>query len=249
MTSSEQRPPLAAIIFDLDDTLHDDTATYRRVAERVANDVARERDLVPSSLLEAYIAGAERFWSGLETATLAKPLARLRAEMWDTALRSCGIADRSLAERCAIAYNAYRRELLELWPGALDLLTNLRERGYKLALITNGFAETHRDKLSLLGLDDAFDAIFIADEVGFVKPDARLFRLAAERLGVAPEACAMVGDRFDRDVRGAAAVGMYTVWMNVRAEPPPHDVRADAVVPDLAAVEGALPLSHREVPT
>jgi HAD superfamily hydrolase (TIGR01509 family) len=239
------RPPLAAVMFDLDDTLHDDTATYRGAAARVARDVAAERGVAHDALLAAYIAQAERFWSGLDAATLATPLAGLRAEMWHAALGACGIDDRALAGRCGTAYNAYRRDLLELWPGAQELLASLRDRGYLLALITNGFSETHRDKIAALGLDDAFDAIFIADEVGMVKPDARLFLLAAQRLGVAPAACAMVGDRFDRDVRGGAAVGMFTVWLNVRGEPLPDDLRADAVVPDLAGVEGALPLVRK----
>lgn len=236
------RPPLEAVIFDLDDTLHDDTATYRRAAERVAHDIASQRGVPHGPLFEAYVEAAERFWSRLDAATLGSPLAGLRAQMWQQALDSCGFAEPGLAERCARGYDAYRRDLLELWPGARELLASLRERGYKLAMMTNGFAETHRDKIAVLGLTDAFDEIFIADEVGMVKPDARLFRLAAERLSVTPEACAMVGDRFERDVRGAASVGMYTVWMNVRGETQPGDLQADAVVADLAGVEAALPL-------
>ncbi len=245
MTRARARPPLAAVIFDLDDTLHDDTAAYHSAARRVAQDVAAERGVTHGALLAAYIAQAERFWSGLDSGAFGMPLVGLRAQMWHAALAGCGIDDRALAERCGIAYNAYRRDLLKLWPGAGELLGSLRERGYKLALITNGFAETHREKIALLGLDDAFDAIFIADEVGMVKPDSRLFLLAAQRLGVEPEACAMVGDRFERDVRGGASVGMYTVWMNVRGEALPTDLRADAVVADLAGVEGALPLARK----
>ena len=239
------RPPLAAIIFDLDDTLHDDTATYHRAAERVARDVASERGIAPEDLRAAYITQAERFWSRLDSAVLGTPLVGLRAEMWAAALAACGIDDPALAQRCGIAYNDYRRGLLELWPGARELLASLRADGYKLALITNGFSETHREKLTILGLDDAFDEVFIADEVGMVKPDARLFLLAAERLGVVPAACAMVGDRFDRDVRGGASVGMFTVWMNVRDEALPEDLAADVVVSDLAGVEGALSLAGK----
>ena len=149
--------------------------------------------------------------------------------------------DRARAELCGVEYNVARKEVLELWPGALDLLRALRERGLKLALVTNGLAETHREKIAILQLDDAFDEIFIADEVGMIKPDPRLFRLAAERLGVAPEACAMVGDRFERDVRGGHATGMFTVWMNVRDERvPAGGPQPDAIVTDVREVEAAL---------
>ena len=111
--------------------------------------------------------------------------------------------------------------------------------------MTNGFAETHREKIGLLRLETAFDEIFIADEVGMMKPDPRLFRLAAERLGVGARACAMVGDRFERDVTGAQAAGMYAVWMNVRGEQLPAGATApDATVAGLAEVEGVLPLAR-----
>ncbi len=240
------RPPLEAVLFDLDDTLHDDTAAYRRAAERVALEMSAERGADADRLLQAYVEQAESFWINLVPEQLGTPLVGLRATMWAGALRAVGIDDPGLAARCAADYNRYRRDHLRLWPGALDLLVSLRARGCRLALVTNGFAETHREKIALLELEDAFDEIFIADEVGMIKPDPNLFRLACERLGAQPAAAAMVGDRYDRDVRGAQAAGLYTVWLNVRGEtipdgaPPP-----DAVVARIDQVEGALPFSGK----
>lgn len=238
------RPPLRAVLFDLDDTLHDDTATYRGAARRVAGDVAGSHAIEADALLDAYVTQAETFWQALNVQTLGTPLVDLRATMWRAALAAVGLGDEELASRCGADYNRYRRELLQLWPGALELLARLRRRGCKLALITNGFAETHREKIAILALEDAFDEIFIADEVGMFKPDVRLFRLAAERLGVEPGACAMVGDRFERDVRGAHAAGMFTLWMNVRSEPvPATGPQPDAIVGSIDEVEDALPLA------
>ena len=237
------RPRLAAVLFDLDDTLHDDTATYRRAAERVATDVARERGIDAKELFEAYVAQSDSFWKNLAAEHLSTPLVGLRASMWLAALRAVGLDDVELAKRCAEAYNAYRKEHLKLWPGALELLVALRERGIKLGLVTNGFAETHREKLAILDLEEAFDEIFIADEVGMVKPDPRLFRLACERLGASPESSAMVGDRYDRDIRGAHEVGLYTVWLNVRRETVPAGAPApDAIVFGIREVGAALHL-------
>jgi putative hydrolase of the HAD superfamily len=236
------RPPLEAVLFDLDDTLHDDTATYRRAARGTASEIARERNVDEEALFAAYVAQAESFWKNLGVERFGTPLVGLRTAMWHAALRDAGIDDVPLAERAAEAYNRYRRDHLRLWPGALPLLRRLRERGCRLALVTNGFAETHREKIVLLDLEDAFDAVFIADEVGMLKPDTRLFRLACERLGVAPAASAMVGDRYERDVRGAADAGLYTVWLNVRNESvPPGAPPPDATVTTLDEVEGALP--------
>jgi putative hydrolase of the HAD superfamily len=234
---------IEAVLFDLDDTLHDDTRTYRRAAERVANEVAAERGVDARRLFEGYVREAENFWQTLSPQAFNVPLVGLRARMWATALRSVGLDDARLAERCGAAYNEYRRAYLQLWPGALQLLLSLRARGCKLALITNGMAETHREKIVLLQLEDVFDEIFIADEVGLIKPDVRLFALAAQRLGVPAERCAMVGDRYERDVRGAHDAGMFTVWVNVRDEAlPPGAPAPDVIVGGIAEVEAALPL-------
>ncbi|MDQ2858344.1 MAG: HAD-IA family hydrolase [Candidatus Eremiobacteraeota bacterium] len=237
---------IEAVLFDLDDTLHDDTLTYRRAAERVAGDVARERGIDARVLLQAYVALAEAFWQTLSADMFGTPLVGVRGRMWRSALEAVAIDDAELAERSGAAYNRYRREYLQLWPGAPELLARLRVRGMKLALITNGFAETHREKLELLRLEDAFDEVFIADEVGLLKPDPRIFALAAERLGVAAPACAMVGDRFERDIRGAQEAGMFTVWMNVRDEAvPPGAAPPNAIVARIDEVEGVLPLARK----
>ena len=237
--------PLEAVLFDLDDTLHDDTRTYRRAAEATAAAVAAVRDVDASALVAAYVAEADRFWQTLSPAAFSQSLTGLREAMWAAALRAVGIDDAALAVACASDYNRFRREYLELWPGALELLERLRARGLKLAMITNGMSETHRDKIAILRLEDAFDEIFIADEVGMIKPDPRLFVHAAERLGVRADACAMVGDRLERDVRGGNDAGMFTVWMNVRDETvPAAGPHPDATVTSIDDVEGVLPATR-----
>jgi putative hydrolase of the HAD superfamily len=233
-----------AVLFDLDDTLHDDTLTYRRAAESVSAGVAAERGIDANALTAAYVAEADAFWHTISPAAFTQSLAGLRTTMWGAALKRVGIEDEALAAFCGTEYNRYRREYLVLWPGALELLERLRARGLKLGMITNGLAETHRDKIAILQLEDAFDEIFIADEVGLIKPDPRVFVLAAERLGVETHACVMVGDRLDRDVRGGNDAGMFTIWMNVRDETiPPEGPHPNAIVTSIADVEGALPLA------
>ena len=82
-------------------------------------------------------------------------------------------------------YNEYRKKYFALFPGAVELLRELRERGMKLGMVTNGLSETHREKIALLRIGEFFDAIFIADEVGMIKPDPLLFAHACTSLGSA----------------------------------------------------------------
>lgn len=210
----------AAVLFDLDDTLHDDSLAYVTAAEAVAADLSREHRLDGAALVRAYVAEAQAFWAALGPDVFGHPLAEIRAGMWRRALAHVGISSDALARECAAAYDRHRRGALSLWPGVRELFAQLRASDLRLGLITNGFSETHRPKLDALGLADTFDAVLIADEVRLLKPDPRIFTLAAQRLGVAAERCAMVGDRYERDVAGGMAAGMFTVWINARGERP-----------------------------
>jgi HAD superfamily hydrolase (TIGR01549 family) len=227
---------LDLVLFDLDDTLHDDTFAYQSAAEEVAREVAAEHGIDALALKAAYIAQAEGFWERLTADVLSVKLATIRANLWQTALDEVGAgAHPGLARRSAERYNAYRAKYYALFPGAVELLRALRERGKKLGIVTNGLSETHREKIALLRVSEFFDAIFLADEVGMVKPDPLLFAHACRTLGGSPAHGAMVGDRYERDVRGAIEAGMYTVWLNVRGESlPPGAPRPDATCGSIA---------------
>ncbi|MGC1381103.1 MAG: HAD family hydrolase [Candidatus Baltobacteraceae bacterium] len=226
------------VLFDLDDTLHDDTYAYQSAAEEVAREVAAEHGVDALALKAAYVAEAEGFWARLSADDLNLKLASIRASLWQTALESVGAGDDpALAHRSADRYNAYRAKYYTLFPGATDLLRALRERGRRLGMVTNGLSETHREKIATLRLGEYFDALFLADEVGMIKPDPLLFAHACRTLGSAPAYGAMVGDRYDRDIRGAAEAGLFTIWLNVRDEELPAGAKPpDATCSSIAEV-------------
>jgi HAD superfamily hydrolase (TIGR01549 family) len=234
------RPRLDAVLFDLDDTLHDDTLAYQSAAEEVAREVAAEHGIDALALKDAYIAQAEGFWKRLDVDALGLKLAAVRERLWRSALEEVGVGAAGIAERSASNYNDYRKKYYTMFPGAADLLRGLRARGKKLGMVTNGLSETHREKIQLLRIGELFDAIFIADEVGMLKPDPLLFAHACTALGSAPSRSAMVGDRYERDVAGARTAGLFTLWLNVRRETlPPGVAPPDATctsIADAAAV-------------
>ena len=238
-------PDLTAVLFDLDDTLHDDTLAFTSAAEDVAREVAAEHGVDALRLKDAYIEEAEGFWKSLTAeqvqALLTTRIGKLRSTMWASALGSVGLSDPALAERSATNYNLYRKKYFALFPGALDLLRELRARGKRLGLITNGVSETHREKIALLEITEYFDAIFLSDEVGMVKPDPRLFAHACEKLRSEPSRTAMVGDRYERDIGGAIEAGLYTIWMNLRDESlPPGAPAPDLTLRTIADVASHL---------
>jgi HAD superfamily hydrolase (TIGR01549 family) len=232
------------VLFDLDDTLHDDTHAFTSAAEEVAREIALEHNVDALALKAAYIAEAHGFWHRLSTEQLRTRLTGLRQTMWTAALARVGIHDAGVADRSAQRYNEYRKKYFTVFPGAFDVLRALRDRGMRLGILTNGFSETHREKIALLQLGEYFDAIFIADEVGMIKPDPLLFAHACTTLGSAPARAAMVGDRYERDIRGALDAGLYAIWLNIRREtldaglPPPNAV-CESIVAVPALLERA----------
>jgi len=237
-----------AIDADLDDTLLDDSAAYKAAARRVAAEVAAERGIAAERLFTAYVAEANGFWKKLSQEHLAQPIHDARVQLWSDALIASGVSlDVALAQTCSEHYTRYRAESLELFPGALELIAALRARGCKLAIVTNGFAATHDEKIDRVGLREHVDAIFLADTMGMVKPDPEIFRLACRTLGSEPVGTAMVGDRYDRDIIGAAEVGLFTVLIDLHAIPLPEGAQPpDAVVSSIAGVLGVLPLAPRQ---
>lgn len=104
----------------------------------------------------------------------------------------------------------------ELFPGAADLLRRLRAEGYLLGLVADTRPGTYRNVLRQHGLERAFDVLAISEELGCEKPDPRMFRHALDGLGIAPGDAGqvvMVGNNLARDVRGANAAGLVSIWV------------------------------------
>jgi len=231
---------IRAIFFDLDDTLLDDTVSSERSAEAVARELAGDRGIEPSDLARAYLDCAIDFWETLEPGSPKPASGAIRPSIWRKALANYGIDDADLALRLARRYDLDRLERVELFPGTLPVLRQLHGR-YKLAIITNGFAETHDAKIARLELARFFDSVILAGELALVKPDPAVFRHAMDAAGVGPEESVMVGDRFERDVVGAHAAGMRAIWVKCRDETIPDGARPpEAVISSIAQLPEVL---------
>ena len=126
------------------------------------------------------------------------------------------------------------RNAVTLFDDVPDAMEILRER-YALGVITNGNA-----CVEFIGIGHWFDFVVSSERAGAAKPEARIFHAALDHAGVEPERVAHVGDDPERDVLGAAAVGMRTVWYNPGLKPWPGGQTPDAVVRSIAELPAAL---------
>jgi HAD superfamily hydrolase (TIGR01549 family) len=127
----------------------------------------------------------------------------------------------------------------EVYPEVPGVLTTLAER-YQLGCITNHFSWV-RDRARDAGFADLVSVWAISAELGVDKPDPAIFSHALAEAGATPERVVMVGDRLDRDIAPAKALGMRTVWV-LRNEAP------DEPTPDQLSVPDASVRSLDEVP-
>lgn len=105
----------------------------------------------------------------------------------------------------------------ELIPGAAEVLHELKRRGYRLGLVSNGPVGSIPNVLGAYGLYELFDVFAVSQGLGVDKPDARIFRYALDHLGILESEYArtiMIGNDLAADVAGANAMGMVSVWLD-----------------------------------
>ncbi|HUO03814.1 MAG TPA: HAD family hydrolase [Candidatus Binataceae bacterium] len=131
------------------------------------------------------------------------------AEFFRNWMAAAGVPDEEIAD-----YGDHFRRLhreLTLWrvvrPGTLEALERLKSAGYKLAIVSNAEGQVESDSVRF-GLAPFFDTIIDSHVVGVAKPDPRIFHIALDRLGVAPEQTRFAGDIYSIDVLGARAAGI-----------------------------------------
>jgi putative hydrolase of the HAD superfamily len=227
------------VILDLDDTVIDYTgaseACWRGICEEAAGPLGVECGQLHTALMAQRVA----FWADPELNLIGRHdlMAGSRIIVGRT-LEIFGIGDETFAVRMAQQYHDRRVDLVYLFPESISTLEALRERGHRLAMITNGGAEGQRAKIVRFDLEKHFDYIVVEGEFGHGKPDERVYRHALEQLGVEASEAMMVGDDLERDVAGPQRVGMCGVWVDRAGNGLPTEctIRPDRIIDSLAAL-------------
>jgi beta-phosphoglucomutase len=213
---------IQGVIFDLDGVIVSTDDYHYRAWERLADELGipfdrhvnrRLRGIGRMESLEVILEKADRAYSAQEKQQLA---------------------DRK---------NGYYRESLDdlgpddLLPGAMAVMKELRDRGVKIAVASS--SRNTPTILERIGLTDFFDAKADGNDISNSKPDPEVFQVAAERLGLAPEACLVVEDA-DAGIEAAKRGGMKALAVGAAAGHPEADLSAKGL--DAVAVEQILAL-------
>ncbi|MFI8708636.1 HAD family hydrolase [Bacillus sp. NPDC077411] len=109
-------------------------------------------------------------------------------------------------------------------------IVNTLKMHVKVAIITNGLTQRQKSKIINTNLNSCFDIIIISEEVGFSKPDKRIFELALNKLNVQPEDVLFVGDDIEKDIGGCQNANIKGIWFN------PHMIENDTEIKPYAEI-------------
>ena len=185
ISEGDDTQPIKGVIFDLDDTLYSEKQYVRSGYKKIGEYLGKED-------------AADKLWSYFEA---GKPAI-------DAYLEEISEMDKK-----AECLNIYRNQMPEItiYEGVIELINDLKNKGTKVGIITDGRPEVQRNKLKALGLDEMIEDIIITDELGgiqFRKPNDISFRIMQNRWKIPFEQIVYVGDNPNKDFQAPKQLGM-----------------------------------------
>ena len=221
------------IIFDMDDTLYDQAATFRKTCKKMLNVALSEAELNHLYLL------SRKHSDALFDDQVAGKITMEEMHIRRIKDARAEIGIQITAEQALEFQDSYVQEQgkIELFDEVVELLDYLSASQKQLAVMTNG-AEGHQAmKIKQLKLNKWIpeERLFISETIGHAKPSTAAFQFMEDKLGLKKENTVYVGDSFANDIVGAKQAGWHAVWMNHRQrEEPEGRIKADKTVTSAA---------------
>ena len=221
----------SVVLIDLDDTLLDFGAAARFSLHRLTE--GYRRPISPREAEDFESINAE-CWRMLERGELTRD--QLSRRRFDIFFEKIGIKADPLEANAR--FRAGLADSAVLIPGALELCRGLHEM-CGLYLISNGFVDTQKKRISAAGLDRYFHGVFTSQGVGYTKPDPLFFRAVFDSIGHEKESETVVlGDSLTSDMAGGHAHGLDTCWFDPKGLPKPDTctysiTSLDRFIPDI----------------
>jgi putative hydrolase of the HAD superfamily len=141
-------------------------------------------------------------------------------------LKKEGLDNPFLTESCCKLFRALSRERFQLFPDSLPVLAEMKQKDYRLGVVSDAQKVFCQEEGNMLGLSPFFSRIIISTYLGFRKPDPRIFMVACTLLETPPAEAVYIGNDPAADVGGAKGTGMQAILLdrngdNAKSEPKP----------------------------
>ncbi|GHB55517.1 YjjG family noncanonical pyrimidine nucleotidase [Persicitalea jodogahamensis] len=221
--------PYQHLFFDLDHTLWD----FERSSGECLTEIYQTFDMAGMGInsiddfVSTYLRINYQLWRELERGEI--PHGHIREHRFRRVLEEFGV-------HAGIDFRPMEEAYMEMLPtksylidGSLEVLNYVRDQGYILHVLTNGYDLVQGKKMRSAGIFDYFVHIVTNEKAQARKPDRRIFEYALQCAGAGCDNGLMIGDNWEADILGAKGAGMDTVYYNpagnVFDESPTHDIR------------------------
>ena len=192
---------IRALLFDLDNTLVD----FMKMKQAAVH--AAIEAMVDAGLEISPTDAGRRIWAIYEQEGIESQ------QVFDRFLvEHYGSINYKMLAAGIIAYRRAREAAMVLYPHVKSTLVELVRRGYRLAVLSDAPAKQAWLRLCALGLHHFFETVITFEDTGERKPHPRPFQKALAALSVTADEALMIGDWPERDMAGAKAVGIRTVF-------------------------------------
>ncbi len=224
------------VLFDADNTLldfdRDENCALRKAMKLYGVPVTEEN-------ISTYVEINQGMWKALERGELTKPeLKRTRFRKFFDAIGFETDADVFEVNEKYLSLLGEGGNTLD---GAVDLCRELKEEGYDLYIVTNGVANTQKNRLTKSGLLPFFTEVFVSEAVGHQKPKKEYFDYVLSHIKEKDmDKIILVGDSLTSDIKGAMNAGIKSVWLNLKDQELPEEYKPDYVIEDVREVRKVL---------
>lgn len=206
------------LFFDLDNTLYDFSANSKLALKEAFRQLGL-LDLLPSfdRYFEVYSQINDALWAAYREQKLSKEI--LRGKRHYDSLLQFDIQPTMKATEIDDCYLQVMTLQTELFPDTIHVLGELRQRGYFIHIITNGFKEVQHHKLINTGLKPFVNDIYISEVIKAPKPARAIFDYALKSSNARKKESLMIGDSWESDIVGAKNAGIDQVYFQIDGAP------------------------------
>lgn len=210
--SGNQAKKYKVLFFDLDRTLWD----YRANSEQTLKDLIQKHtpELIEKfdEFLTIFYDVNESLWLEYRDGRLSKE--NLSTQRFIDSFKRLGVDAESFADEFSADYIKESPNKTRLFPKAIETLQYLKNAGYRMFLLTNGFVEVQKVKIRDSKLEPFFERMITSEEAGYQKPHEKIFEFALNIVKAEKADCLMIGDDLESDIEGAQNFGIDTVFFN-----------------------------------
>jgi putative hydrolase of the HAD superfamily len=202
------------LFFDLDHTLWDfETNSKETIQELYITHRLADLGIVDfDGFYSTYSAHNHRLWDRYTKGFIKQE--ELRWKRVYLSLLDFKVANEPLAKAMSQAYLEILPNKTHLFPYTIEILEYLKQKEYKMHLITNGFESVQFKKIKNSGLADYFIEVITSEASNSLKPQKEIFEYALKNAKASVNESIMIGDNESADIQGGINIGMDTVFVN-----------------------------------